>query len=373
MNSSSSWFTSYERSLLKTDYGTQRQRLTRDHSKPIDSCTLCLQRARDPVCCATHGDIFCRECAMSNLLSQRVEIKRLQKEIEARHAADEEERQRLEREAVQRGIKEFEQTQMGLEQRRKRKAADADEDAASNTASVDDNGRGTSPKRTRTGGTFTLDEAELLRIARSDRDRLKSSITAERSAASAPKLPSFWIPSLTPSSSSTTNATSTASTATSKPPRLQPVCPGSDPERLHNYSLKALVAVHFTEDDKDSNKHGERARICPNCQKVLSNETKAVVAKPCGHVLCKPCVKKFILAPHDDPHASLDKQPLRCSVCETNLSDAPASTSSSRKKDRDKEKDAVKPGLVQISSDGTGFTAGGGKILAKKEMAAFQC
>ncbi|KAK6341185.1 hypothetical protein TWF696_008272 [Orbilia brochopaga] len=383
MNSSSSWFTSYERSLLKTDYGTQRQRLTRDHSKPIDSCTLCLQRARDPVCCSSHGDIFCRECAMSNLLSQRVEIKRLQKEIEKRHAEEEEERQRLEREAVQRGIKEFEQVQMGMEQRRKRKASDAADDDGppntSSTATVDDGagGRGTSPKRTRTSGSFALDEAELLRIARSDRDRLKSSIAAERSAASAPKLPSFWIPSLTPSSS--TNATpTTASTSTSKPPRLQPVCPGSDPEKLHHYSLKALVTVHFTEDDKDANKHGERARICPNCQKVLSNETKAVVAKPCGHVLCKPCVKKFILTPHDDPHASVDsKQSLHCSVCETSLSEPPptqtSSSSSSRKKDRDKDKDAIKPGLVQISSDGTGFTAGGGKILAKKEMAAFQC
>ncbi|EWC46972.1 hypothetical protein DRE_03734 [Drechslerella stenobrocha 248] len=370
MNSSSSWFTSYERSLLKTDYGTQRQRLTRDHSKPLDYCGLCLQRARDPVCCASHGDVFCRECAVANLLSQRQEIKRLQKEIERRHADEQAERARLESEAVQRGIKEFENLQMGLEQQQrklKRKADDDDDkdnnrndsnpDSVPPSTSISTAGE-TSPKRARTttsSSSFTLDESELLRIARSDRTRLKSSIEAEKSAAAAPKLPSFWIPSLTPSLSTPS--------VSSKPPKLQPVCPGSDPSHLHNYSLKALVTVHFAEDDKDSDRHGDRARICPNCKKVLSNETKAVVAKPCGHVLCKPCVKKFILAPvHDDPHAALAgaPAPTRCTVCDTDLSDpAPPSTTdgkkASKKKDRDKDKDAIKPGLVQISSDGTGF------------------
>ncbi|KAK6501707.1 hypothetical protein TWF481_009533 [Arthrobotrys musiformis] len=371
MNSSSSWFTSYERSLLKSDYGTQRHRLTRDHSKPLDSCNLCLQRSRDPVCCSTHGDIFCRECAIQNLLSQRTEIKRLQKEIEKRHAEEEEDRIRLEKEAVERGVKEFEEVQMGLE-RRKRSKRKADDMDTTQTIIARENGKITieetdpsssSSKRTK---TFTLDESELLRIARTDRERLKTSITAEKSAASAPKLPSFWIPSLTPS-------LSTAEIAPTKPPKLQPVCPGSDPEKLHNYSLKSLVNVVFAEEAEEKNKHGEKARICPSCKKGLSNETKAVVAKPCGHVICKPCVKKFILHT-DDPHAhfSNNLSKPQCSVCEADLSE-PTPTKSSKKKDKDKDKDAIKPGLVQISSDGTGFTAGGGKVLAKKEMVAFQC
>ncbi|EPS39614.1 hypothetical protein H072_6599 [Dactylellina haptotyla CBS 200.50] len=377
MNSSSSWFTSYERSLLKTDYGTQRQRLTRDHGKALDSCNLCLQRARDPVCCSTHGDIFCRECAISNLLSQRQEIKRLQKDIEKRHAEEEEDRVRLEREAVNRGIKEFEEVQMGLEQRRvdlKRKAGDADISPTTSTSTQRiigrENGKVTieesdeSSHDSKRPKTFTLDESELLKIARSDRERLKTSITAEKSAAAAPKLPSFWIPSLTPSLSS-------SEVAPSKPPKLQPVCPGSDPEKLHNYSLKSLVSVKFTEENEEKNKHGEKARICPSCKKGLSNETKAVVAKPCGHVICRPCVKKFILH-SDDPHASFNgnEHKIQCSVCETDLSESPSS--SKKKKDKDKEKDAIKPGLVQISSDGTGF-ASRGKVLAKKEMVAFQC
>ncbi|KAK6517867.1 hypothetical protein TWF506_005045 [Arthrobotrys conoides] len=388
MNSSSSWFTSYERSLLKSDYGTQRYRLTRAHSKSLDCCNLCLQRARDPVCCSTHGDIFCRECAITNLLTQRTEIKRLQKEIEKRHAEEEEDRIRLEKEAVERGVKEFEEVQMGLERRRlnKRKADDIVDNDSTGGGSSGGNGTQTiiarengkitieetdpspssSSRDSKRSKTFTLDESELLRIARSDRERLKTSITAEKSAASTPKLPSFWIPSLTPS-------LSTSEIAPTKPPKLQPVCPGSDSEHFHHYSLKTLVSIKFAEEEAERNRHGETARICPSCKKGLSNETKAVVAKPCGHVLCKPCVKKFILH-SDDPHFDFSgkEHKIQCSVCETDLSE-PSGSKSSKKTEKDKYKDSIKPGLVQISSDGTGFTAGGGKVLAKKEMVAFQC
>lgn len=304
---------------------------------------------------------------------------------------------------MERGVKEFEEVQMGLERRQrqqhqsqgvKRKAGDRGEITTmphrqriigrENGKVIveedgDEEGGDRDSKRAKT--TFTLDESELLRIARSDRERLKDSIVTEKSVAAAPKLPSFWIPSLTPS-------LSTAELAPIKAPKLQPVCPASNPDKLHHYSLKGLVNVKFEEEGGEKNKHGEPARICPSCRKGLSNETKAVgksiplafftfqtknpntdiVAKPCGHVICRPCVKKFILK-SDDPHSHFGgkEQRIQCSVCEEDLSPEPG------KKSKDKDKDAIKPGLVQISSDGTGFIAGGGQVLAKKEMVAFQC
>ena len=116
-----------------------------------------------------------------------------------------------------------------------------------------------------------------------------------------------------------------------------------------------------------------------------------IVTKPCGHVICQPCVTKF-MTPHEviDPHASKEEQEqhglVLCYVCETDVTsrepgsekekggDAGADTSGSKKKSKkkDKEKDTVRPGLVEVSSEGTGFAGGGGNVATKTGV-AFQC
>ncbi|KAH8688044.1 hypothetical protein GQ44DRAFT_638397, partial [Phaeosphaeriaceae sp. PMI808] len=63
-------FTSHERNALKDRWGSQTSRLTRDSFLPFSSCQLCLLPSINPVCCPL-GDLFCRECAMTNLLTQR--------------------------------------------------------------------------------------------------------------------------------------------------------------------------------------------------------------------------------------------------------------------------------------------------------------
>jgi len=81
-----------------------------------------------------------------------------------------------------------------------------------------------------------------------------------------------------------------------------------------------------------------------------------------------------------DPHAvdgeSEDMSQVRCYVCEEDLT--ATSTAKKKKPGKDgkaagkEDKDSPKPGLVEISADGTGF-AGGGKNMAKREGVAFQC
>ena len=186
---------------------------------------------------------------------------------------------------------------------------------------------------------------------------------------------------------------------------------------MHEYSLKTLVSVHFTAE-KDSS--GKQVWSCPSCRKALSNATKAmctshfiifvhslarkekkaassvkndvsrwliasIVTIPCGHVICKPCVTAFMTPQKHDPHSHHDSNKphsgiISCYVCEMKLSSIPTETAkiavdnkgTKGAKDSKKPKDKLKPGLVEIKSEGTGF-AGGGKNVVKKEGLAFQC
>lgn len=382
-NTSLPHFTSYERDLLRTTWGTQRTRLSRDSFLPFGSCRLCLEPARPPVvACATNGDLFCRECAINDLLAQRKEIKRLEREREeARRRLEEEEALTLE-EARTRELREFELVSMGLEATngaagKKRKAEESEAIAAFRQREVEIDG-----KRRK---VFELNEEEMKRAARLEQERLKSELKKEK-LENKSALPSFWVPSQTPD----TNAFEAAA---SKPVKLAPICPGSGESNRHTYSLKLLVDVHFTEEKADDG-IDKLQRVCPSCKKALTNGLKAMLTKPCGHVICFPCVQKFMMpqlhntAP--DPHASKEQQDadaarrgkMLCYVCEADVTPEPRSSANGnegengngkhKKKSKDKENGKIGRGVVEITSEGTGF-AGGGVNMAKKVGVAFQC
>ncbi|GLA58744.1 hypothetical protein AtubIFM54640_008846 [Aspergillus tubingensis] len=380
-NTSLPHFTSYERDLLKSSWGTKRGVIGRDSFLPFGSCRLCLHPAREPVvACATNGDLFCRECAISDLLSQRQEIKRLEKERdEAKKRLAEEEERALD-EARTRELRDFELVSMGLdaaakknngssqsqndESSKKRKADTSEALAAFKAREVEVDG-----KRKK---VFELDDKEMARIAREEQERLKNELKKEKEANKS-ALPSFWVPSLTPT-------TDPNEIAANKSIKLTPICPASTDSNRHSYSLKSLVEVHFTEEKASD---GSPARVCPSCKKTLTNGLKAMLTKPCGHVICQPCVNKF-MTPHDapDPHASKEEQEqtaalhgrILCYVCETDVTPSndshKDSASSGKKKKKDKE--GIKPGLVEVSSEGTGFAGRGGNVATKSGV-AFQC
>ncbi|KAI0123848.1 hypothetical protein BJ170DRAFT_98585 [Xylariales sp. AK1849] len=365
-NTSRAVFTSHEREQAKKAWTQTSARLSRESMLPFSSCRLCLEPAVDPVSC-THGDVFCRECALSNILAQKKEIKRVERvrELEAkeREAAEE----RKDDEAREREIREFERLQTGLGGRVSapdgRAGGNDDEESRrrmSAAAVVASNGGQRPAKR-----KFEMDEEEVLRIAAQDRATARKALDDE--AASKPKLPSFWTPSITPSSN-----TKEALHEVVRKIKSTPTCPASQEDRPHTYSLATLVAVRFTEEDDEKTRR--KVRVCPSCKKGLSNASKAMLTKPCGHVLCRHCVDKFMRpSGHHDPHAEVvDPEGLRCYVCDTDLVDRASKVEKGEKTKKKKEKEKIKPGLVEIRSEGTGFSAGGVNQVQKTDV-AFQC
>ncbi|KAK3179591.1 hypothetical protein K4F52_009008 [Lecanicillium sp. MT-2017a] len=170
-NTSRAVFTSHERALAKSNWSTNSARLNRDSFLPFGSCGLCLEIARDPVSCQ-RGDIFCRECALANILTQKKELKRAEKarknaELEcakARAAEDEEDRERA--------VRDFELTQAGLSNGTANgKKPTTEEPRPLPTGALAIEGK----KR-----KFELDEAELERIAQEDRTKARKAIEDEK-------------------------------------------------------------------------------------------------------------------------------------------------------------------------------------------------
>lgn len=151
-----------------------------------------------------------------------------------------------------------------------------------------------------------------------------------RPQASKTTLPSFWVPSITPSSNTNTTLHNIA-----KKTKLSPICPSSPPDKPHYYSLHGLITVQFTEEMDSTAKINQR--ICPSCKKVLSNTSKAMLAKPCGHVLCKNCITKFMTPSGvQDAHApEIDQNAMLCYVCEVDLTERKVKSKQENKSGRE--------------------------------------
>ncbi|KAF2215350.1 hypothetical protein CERZMDRAFT_82377 [Cercospora zeae-maydis SCOH1-5] len=355
-NTSLAFFTAHERNELKGHWGSQSTRLTRDSFLPFGSCQLCLLSARDPVSCPTHGHLYCRECAVSNLLAQNKELKRLKKEAERRRQEDEEEKQLEDAEAQARAIEEFEKVQAGLSAR---PGATASQKIVGR-----ENGKVVVEQEVEEGvkkGTkrkFELDEEELVRLANEDRDKARKLMDDEKK--SKPHLPAFWVAGETPDNKK----------SDVKALKQHPTCPAASADKPHDFTLKSLIAVNFTEEMSSAGSKVKQ-RSCPACNKALSNSTKAILAKPCGHVLCKPCSDKFQKAAEKSSHDKEHDGSIRCYVCQEDIT--PGRKTKRKKDTATGEKESkTERGLVEMAADGTGF-AGGGKSEVKKHGVAFQC
>ncbi|KAF9353862.1 hypothetical protein BGX26_008388 [Mortierella sp. AD094] len=324
-NTARGHFTYAEKQML--EYGTKKQRLGRDSMRDFDACFLCLQTARDPVCCP-EGHLSCKECIYENILAQKQEIER-QAKLCALQQEQEQQDQILKEELAQQIIlKEFEKSQMGVLSKTKSVrgkltglTGDTPLPESPSTSNEALQGQKKRP--------FELDTSELERMSKQERIDVAKAIE-EEAKSKKPVLPSFWVPSLTPSDKK----------SEFKPTKLNTVCTATDTE--HKLSLKHLIPVKFEtameDHDESEAKYAKASSICPICRKGFTNTTKMSILKSCGHVYCDNCCKQFV------------KKEGKCQTCDR----------------KTKEKD-----IIVMRGEGSGFSAGGAKE-AKKFDVAFQ-
>ncbi|KAM7264373.1 hypothetical protein ACFE04_002056 [Oxalis oulophora] len=228
----------------KLGYGTQKERLGRDSIKPFDACSLCLKPLIDPMCCQK-GHVFCKECILQCLLSQK---KHIQRKLAA-HATQKKQE------------KEEDEEKLTLQ---KAKELDA----------FDRQNHGALPKYT-DNKNLSLDKNEF--------HGANSVKTTSYEAEALRTMKAFWLPSATPEASVKVALPSTDT-----------VCPEGN-EKL---KLKTLFSVKFTEDTsgekKSSSSSYDKSYICPSCKVTLTNMSSLVALNTCGHVFCKKCAEKFM-------------------------------------------------------------------------------
>lgn len=220
----------------KLGYGTQKERLGKDSIKPFDACCLCLKPFIDPLCCQK-GHVFCKECILECLLSQKKDIQRKM----AAHAAQKKQE------------KEEEEERMMEEKAREIEAFDQQNHGALPRGYSDKN-----PTTDKIGGGFH--GANSVKATAFEEEALRT-------------MKAFWLPSATPEAAARVAAPSGAT-----------LCP----EGREKLKLKNLFPVRFTQDLTD------KSFVCPSCKVTLNNTLSLVALNTCGHVFCKKCAGKFV-------------------------------------------------------------------------------
>lgn len=225
----------------KLGYGTQKERLGKDSIKPFDACSLCLKPFIDPLCCQK-GHVFCKECILECLLSQKKDIQRKL----AAHTAQ------------QKQQKDEETEKLTLQKARELDA-------------FDQQNHGAVPQYT--DKNFNRDQnnfhgANSVKTTSYEEEALRT-------------MKAFWLPSATPEAPVKIAAPSTATTC---------------PEGNEKLKMKSLFSIRFTEEQNEEKTKSalDKTYVCPSCKVTMTNTLGLVALSSCGHVFCKKCAEKFM-------------------------------------------------------------------------------
>nr|CCU09388.1 nitric oxide synthase-interacting protein [Suberites domuncula] len=234
---------------VEGQYGSQSMRLGKDSIKDFDCCSLTLQPCKNPVV-TVDGYLYDKEAILECLLHQKRENARRLKEYERQKQRHEEKEFEQGREETHSMVAKFLSTEKSIVSK---------------------------PINPFTGETTDSKSHDKTSKGQSTTD--SGSAEDQRS-----KLPSFWIPSLTPDAKPTEI----------KKPDNKTYCPTSG----RQLRVKDLVPVKFTpiaDRDKKTSTIFKQARyMCPVTHDVLGNSIPCAVLRPSGEVVTMECVEKLI-------------------------------------------------------------------------------
>ncbi|KAJ6577255.1 hypothetical protein B0H19DRAFT_1118895 [Mycena capillaripes] len=325
-NTASSIFSYAEYRKASAEYGTKRQRLGNESMRRFDACSLCLQTAREPVCCKD-GHLFCKECAVNDLLSQKKDLKRQKEKAEQIKKEIEAEVERAKAAARERVLQDFERGQLGL--------ASTLSSLSPAVASAESSSAGTKrPFST----AFAFSPSHVSDLVAQAEEAAARAIAKEQAEAAKGVLPDFWLPSLTPTFGGVAaRDVLAAGGGKSGELKMGAVCRGGGDR--HSFALKDLIPVkfsyHIEGKDGGGSKEGKDPgeAVCPSCMKKLSNNVIMFLMKPCSHVICRTCTETLVRpeptasksssanskSQNDEGGSRKDEGAHTCVVCDTRL------------------------------------------------------
>lgn len=234
-NTASSVFTYGEKQKLK-EYGTAKQRIGLDSQRKFEMCHLCLYKVQSPMCC-DKGHIFCRNCLIEYLATEKLRLKRLYDEYQEKSQAE----------------------TLGKLAAESKKTADFIENY----------------DRVATGVIFRKKSQDSVEEDAEIVEKIKSSQLDARNLGKKQLIKeNFWVPE-----------THEAPEIAGNPrPTQEILCPGA---QSHALRLKKCYKVVFCEDN-------EKNFVCFSCRKELKFQ-KVLMGKRCGHAFCKSCMEKLCL------------------------------------------------------------------------------
>ncbi|XP_005109012.1 nitric oxide synthase-interacting protein [Aplysia californica] len=228
-------------------YGSKSVRFGKDAIKEFDCCCLTLQPCKDPVI-TEDGHLYDKEAVLKNILHQKKEIARKLKEYEKQKNKTDKELQELAKAEQEAKASKFKQQESN-----------------------------------------PIGEKYLANQAAEQKGKMSSLSNVEEGRDK--KLPSFWIPTLTPQAEATKI----------EKPDEKVRCPMSGKV----LKFKDLIPVKFTpindRDAKTSVISKTNRYVCAVTNDVLGNSVPCAVLRPSGAVVTVECVDKIIRKEMLDP------------------------------------------------------------------------